>query len=409
MAATRERRSNAGRRMASLLNEEEEDEFYKTSYGGFNETVDDGDYVQKNDDEEDIIDSDFSIDENDEPISDVEEEPAKGSKRRKVGTVTKAYREPAPKKQAPKTKEPKPKNERQSTLRKRPKFTVIDSGRKSFRKSTAAKTAATQSRLKQRFEAERKRTRVIRTEEYIPTQEELLEEAGITERENLKSLERFRRMELEKQKMRPTKKKFTGATIRYFSTAMPIIEEVYDHNTDVDPLSISDPKEADDTVEKTTREKSVKRNRKKTTLMEVTGQYERTFITFENDIDNKVFESYFPKPDTSRKHRQICAVTRLPARYFDPITQLPYRNMQAFKILREAYYQQLEERGNFDNPNVARWLEWRKKIKEYRVKTMKKTQSSISASSTKSTATAGSPVKLNSATSIVSGSAGTTK
>uniref|UniRef100_A0A8W7PN16 Vacuolar protein sorting-associated protein 72 homolog n=1 Tax=Anopheles coluzzii TaxID=1518534 RepID=A0A8W7PN16_ANOCL len=315
MAATRERRSNAGRRMATLLNEEEEDEFYKTSYGGFSETADDGDYVQKNDDEEDIVDSDFSIDENDEPISDAEEEPAKGSKRRKVGTVTKAYREPAPKKQAPaKAKEPKAKAERQSTLRKRPKFTVIDSGRKSFRKSTAAKTAATQSRLKQRFEAERKRTRVIRTEEYIPTQEELLEEAEITERENIKSL---------------------GSA----------------------------------------REKTVKRSRsKKTTLMEVTGQYERTFITFENDIDNKLFESYFPTPDAARKHRQICAVTRLPARYYDPITQLPYRNMQAFKILREAYYQQLEERGNTDNPDVARWLEWRKKIKEYRMTAMKKLQ-----------------------------------
>nr|XP_040223718.2 vacuolar protein sorting-associated protein 72 homolog [Anopheles coluzzii] len=376
MAATRERRSNAGRRMATLLNEEEEDEFYKTSYGGFSETADDGDYVQKNDDEEDIVDSDFSIDENDEPISDAEEEPAKGSKRRKVGTVTKAYREPAPKKQAPaKAKEPKAKAERQSTLRKRPKFTVIDSGRKSFRKSTAAKTAATQSRLKQRFEAERKRTRVIRTEEYIPTQEELLEEAEITERENIKSLERFRRMELEKQKIRPTKKKFTGPTIRYFSTAMPIIEEVYDSNTEVDPLSISDPKEAEDTNDKTAREKTVKRSRsKKTTLMEVTGQYERTFITFENDIDNKLFESYFPTPDAARKHRQICAVTRLPARYYDPITQLPYRNMQAFKILREAYYQQLEERGNTDNPDVARWLEWRKKIKEYRMTAMKKLQ-----------------------------------
>ncbi|XP_040167128.1 vacuolar protein sorting-associated protein 72 homolog isoform X1 [Anopheles arabiensis] len=376
MAATRERRSNAGRRMATLLNEEEEDEFYKTSYGGFSETADDGDYVQKNDDEEDIVDSDFSIDENDEPISDAEEEPAKGSKRRKVGTVTKAYREPAPKKQTPaKAKEPKAKAERQSTLRKRPKFTVIDSGRKSFRKSTAAKTAATQSRLKQRFEAERKRTRVIRTEEYIPTQEELLEEAEITERENIKSLERFRRMELEKQKIRPTKKKFTGPTIRYFSTAMPIIEEVYDSNTEVDPLSISDPKEAEDTNDKTAREKTVKRSRsKKTTLMEVTGQYERTFITFENDIDNKLFESYFPTPDAARKHRQVCAVTRLPARYYDPITQLPYRNMQAFKILREAYYQQLEERGNTDNPDVARWLEWRKKIKEYRMTAMKKLQ-----------------------------------
>ncbi|XP_053681115.1 vacuolar protein sorting-associated protein 72 homolog [Anopheles nili] len=379
MAAKRERRSNAGRRMATLLNEEEEDEFYKTSYGGFSETADDGDYIQKNDDDEDVVDSDFSIDENDEPISDVEEEPAKG-KRRRMGTVTKAYRETAVKKPTLKAKEPKPKTERQSTLRKRAKFTVIDSGRKSFRKSTAAKTAATQVRLKQRFEAERKRTRVIRTEAYIPTQEELLEEAEITERENLKSLERFRRMELEKQKIRPTKRKSTGPTIRYLSTAMPIIEEVTDGNTDDGQFNRIDPKEG----EVGDKARTVKRNKKKTTILEVTGQYERTFITFENDIDNKVFGSYFPKADCGRRHRQICAVTRLPARYYDPVTQLPYRNMQAFKILREAYYQQLEERGNLDNPEVARWLEWRKKMKEYRV-TALKTRQAVATTSDKST------------------------
>ncbi|XP_052867191.1 vacuolar protein sorting-associated protein 72 homolog isoform X2 [Anopheles cruzii] len=352
MAANRERRSNAGRRMAGLLDEEEEDEFYKTSYGGFSETVDDRDYVQKNDDEEDIVDSDFSIDENDEPVSDAEEESGKGPKRRRqVGTVTKAYREPPPKKAAVKpARETKPKAERQATLRKRAKFTVIDSGRKSFRKSTAAKTAATQSRLRQRFEAERKRTRVIRTEVYIPTQEELLEEAEITERENLKSLERFRRMELEKQKTRPTKRKFSGPTIRYLSTAMPIL-----------------------------RDKTAKRNKKKTKV-EVTGQYERTFITFENDLDEKIFDSIFTKPDTARSHRQICAVTRLPARYYDPVTQLPYRNMQTFKILREAYYQQLEERGNTDNPEVAQWLEWRRKIKQFRVAALKKSQSEAASS-----------------------------
>lgn len=45
MAASRERRGNAGAKMASLLDEEEEDDFYKTSYGGFDETNDDGDYV----------------------------------------------------------------------------------------------------------------------------------------------------------------------------------------------------------------------------------------------------------------------------------------------------------------------------------------------------------------------------
>ena len=46
MAATRARRTNAGANIARLLNEEEEeDEFYKTQYGGFSEEKADNDYL----------------------------------------------------------------------------------------------------------------------------------------------------------------------------------------------------------------------------------------------------------------------------------------------------------------------------------------------------------------------------
>lgn len=44
MAASREKRNNAGSKLAKLLNEEEEDEFYKTTYGGFDEIENDDDY-----------------------------------------------------------------------------------------------------------------------------------------------------------------------------------------------------------------------------------------------------------------------------------------------------------------------------------------------------------------------------
>lgn len=37
MAASRDRRSNAGNKMSRLLEAEDEDEFYQTTYGGFNE------------------------------------------------------------------------------------------------------------------------------------------------------------------------------------------------------------------------------------------------------------------------------------------------------------------------------------------------------------------------------------
>jgi hypothetical protein len=56
-------------------------------------------------------------------------------------------------------------------------------------------------------------------------------------------------------------------------------------------------------------------------------------------------------------------VTRLPAKYFDPVTRLPYANLQAFRVLREAYYTQLEAKGDRSDPEVAAWIDWRQKNK----------------------------------------------
>jgi vacuolar protein sorting-associated protein 72 len=98
-----------------------------------------------------------------------------------------------------------------------------------LRQTTAEKSAATQKMLKARHEAEKKKTKIVKIDEYVPTQEELLEEAAITEKENLKSLEKYRKMELEKKKARPTKNsQFTGPIIRYHSVSMPIVEEIDD-------------------------------------------------------------------------------------------------------------------------------------------------------------------------------------
>lgn len=72
--------------------------------------------------------------------------------------------------------------------RPRPRFTVLDSGRKSIRTSTAIKTQATKIRLKELDDARKRKKKKVRVEDYMPTQEELLEEAKITEEENTKSL-----------------------------------------------------------------------------------------------------------------------------------------------------------------------------------------------------------------------------
>ncbi|XP_061391323.1 vacuolar protein sorting-associated protein 72 homolog [Musca vetustissima] len=338
MAATRSRRSNAGNRIAKLLNEEEEDEFYKTSYGGFQEEEEDKEYVQK-DEEEDVVDSDFSIDENDEPVSDHDEE--EGKKRKRTGINTKAYKEPAkPTKKEEKSAAVKKKLTKVVKRKTRAKFTVLDSGRKSIRMSTAIKTQATKIRLKEMDDARKKKKKVVRVEEYMPTQEELLEEAKITEEENLKSLEKFHKMELEKKKTRPTKRIFTGPMIRYHSVTMPVVRK--QTRGSVAPHDPNDPK----------------------------SKCERTFISLENDLDEKVFHTIFKSKKLQRNTPYLCPITKLPARYFDPVTQQPYYSIQAFKILREAYYMQLEERGNTDNPEMQKWLEWRKMVKENRLKAL---------------------------------------
>ena len=147
-----------------------------------------------NEDDQDIVDSDFSIDENDELVSDKEtEEPRK---RRKKVVVTRSYKEPS--KQIK-----KPQQIKNKLILKSSKKKSVSSAefKKSLRKSTNAKSAATQHRILVRNEAEKLKPKSVKIDEKIPTQEELLKEAELTETENIKSLEKFRRMELEKKKV----------------------------------------------------------------------------------------------------------------------------------------------------------------------------------------------------------------
>ncbi|KAL3277140.1 hypothetical protein HHI36_012494 [Cryptolaemus montrouzieri] len=286
----RERRVNAGNRLSKLLDEEEEcqDEFYKVNYGGFVDTESDREY-EAEEEGEDIVDSDFSIDENDEPVSDNEEEGSKKKRR----LVTKAYKEPVPSQNKQKPKVPKP-------ISLKPKISQMSNDfyeRKSIRKSTAAKSAATLQRLK----------------------EELLEEAKITEIENLKSLEKYQKLESEKKTKRITKRVNTGPVIEYRSMRMPLIEE----------LEVG----AGDIKAETQQEKF----------------YERSFLTFLNDPNDENVK---------------CTVSGQDAKYIDPVTCVPYFNAACFKILRSAYYQQLEAHGDKNNEIVANWLKWYLKHKE---------------------------------------------
>lgn len=73
------------------------------------------------------------------------------------------------------------------------------------------------------------------------------------------------------------------------------------------------------------------------------GKCSRTFVSF---TDDETFERFFPKAKAPRLPvREICPVTHKPAVYRDPITDIPYSNIRAFKIIREAYKKYITAHG----------------------------------------------------------------
>ena len=133
------------------------------------------------------------------------------------------------------------------------------------------------------------------------TQEELLAEAKITEKINLASLDAYQKLELEKKKKTLTKISIKGPIIRYHSVTMPLVKSDTDDNVS--------PEES------------------------LSLKQSRNFITF---TDENTLHQIFPneKPKSVHVPRK-CVITGLSARYFDPITKLPYHNLIAFKALRE--------------------------------------------------------------------------
>ena len=339
--------------MAGLLDKEEEDDFYKTTYGGFDEVGDDRDfnYNSPNEDE-DEVDSDFSIDENDDAKSDQEdEETAKKKPKRAEGVQTKAYKEPK-KKDGIKAKASASKVKPKQSARPQ---AVPEFGRRlTTRASTAMKTSETIKILKQRdAESRRKKLKMKKTQkvERSMTQEEILEEAKITEKMNLESLKKYEEMELENRRkaIRSGNRTVVGPAIRYHSVTMPLIQQIKEDTKEEEiKTEVADDSTEDDVINTSKPEEK----------KELLGKQERTFISF---TDEETLKASFPHADYRIPSSKVCPVTRLPAKYFDPVTELPYANLQAFKIIREAYYQQLETRGDRTDPEIASWLEWREK------------------------------------------------
>ncbi|CAH1789648.1 unnamed protein product [Owenia fusiformis] len=328
LATGREKRVTAGNKMSRLLENEEEDEFYTTTYGGFNDEEEDNDFNTSDEDQDsDVLDSDFDVSEDDDVKSD-EDDDSKPKRKRK-GVETKAYREPV--KKVKKTEEDvkddnAEKKKHKLKRRKKPDMSsaqIYSAEKKSLRQSTTMKSIDVQMRAKDN-EAKAKMLKEMAAKKNVSevrrlTQAELLEEAKLTEAMNLKSLEDYQKLELERKKSRVVKSVYRGPIIRYHSTSMPVVEESSEINveTELEPQPVKPPVE--------------------------TEKCSRTFITF---TDERTFDEYFPNTKPKPKVKSYCPVTRLPAKYYDPITNSPYANVQAFKIIRDAYRQQVQGNGD---------------------------------------------------------------
>ncbi|NWI56141.1 VPS72 protein, partial [Calyptomena viridis] len=275
----------------------------------------DDEYRGEHSDTEDEVDSDFDLDEGDEPGSDQDE--AEPRRRRRV--LTKAYREPLKSLRPKKADGPRGGSQKTREVKSIPLELQEDVGdsRKHMRQSTTEHTRQTFLRIQER-QVQSKRKKGGPNYERPLTQEELLEEAKITEEINLRSLENYERLEADKKKQVHKKRKCVGPVIRFCSLTMPLVPE---DNVDVEGLE-QDSQHPDPAP---------------------SGKCSRTFISFSDD---ETFERFFPKSKAPRLPvREICPVTHRPAVYRDPITDIPYSNIRAFKIIREAYKKYITAHG----------------------------------------------------------------
>ncbi|XP_025902415.1 vacuolar protein sorting-associated protein 72 homolog [Nothoprocta perdicaria] len=279
----------------------------------------DDEYRGEQSESDDEVDSDFDIDEGDEPGSEADESEPRPRRR----GLPRAYREPIKTLRSKKPDAPSGSQRAKPTPSELQDEVVDSECRKHMRQSTTEHTRQTFLRLQER-QVQSKRKKGGPNHERPLTQEELLEEAKITEEINLRSLENYERLEADKKKQVHKKRKCVGPVIRYWSVTMPLVTELgKEENVDVEGLD-QEAQQAEAPAA-------------------AAGKCSRTFITFSDD---ETFERFFPKAKPPRVPvRELCPVTHKPAVYRDPVTDIPYSNIRAFKIIREAYKKYITAHG----------------------------------------------------------------
>ncbi len=223
-------------------------------------------------------------------------------------------------------------SERRITTVKKSPVTDSSQERRILRKSTVDLAKVKE---KQRQDQEKQRLKLSMQSLVHPkkhdrlTQEQLLNEAKRTEVINLASLESYR-LQTEKKNYKEKKHTIDGPVVRYHSVVMPTVPI-----TDI-----------------TTVDDDMRNNNQK--------RYSRNFIVFTDDSYYKTFSYVCP----TRPKRVYCSVTGLPAKYIDPLTKVSYSTAHAFRIIRNRYVKEKEDKCEARIVQLNNWLQEKKKLKK---------------------------------------------
>ena len=147
------------------------------------------------------------------------------------------------------------------------------------------------------------------------SQEELLKEAENTEKLNTASLKSYLEMQIQKKKFVSRKKHaIHGPFIRYLSTSRPPSDSL-----------------------RTRKQHALAGTSQPTRVVNL-------IIHSHPEESPAVFRTYSPHKLVESYRNVLCPVTGLPAKYRDPLTNLPYYSAEAFKTIRAKYAEQQEEK-----------------------------------------------------------------
>ena len=172
----------------------------------------------------------------------------------------------------------------------------------------------------QKFKQQEREKKQFGIQEKIISQEQRLFESIFTEWSNKKSLLTMQKLEdLNKRETSYSNKKSLTDFVKIINSEKHIVEKQLEEKKNNNKENIDNIKENED------------------------REINKVRVTFSNKEQyNKIF-SFFNKKPKELKEPKLCAITGKPAKYYDPLTKSYYSSINAFKLLRERYFQKEED------------------------------------------------------------------